>query len=181
MSQFARSLGVLVVAVSVAASIGTLNAKKPVEVPERWSFRFDDREWHLGNQAGNRQEAVREYVLAGQTVENWKELVTSHYFAHGVPLRDYFEQVKAGLSRGCPSLSTSVLEESDDNILFEWRHDGCQGYPPQHQIDRITRSGNGMLQLSFVEKTPQMSQEKRTAWLTILKAASVLPVDGSRP
>ena len=181
MSQFARSLGVLVVAMLVAASLGTSNAKKPVEVPERWSFRFDDREWHLGYQVANRQEAAREYVLVGQTIENWKELVTSHYFAHGVPLRDYFEQVKAGLSRGCPSLTTSVLEESDDNMLYEWRHDGCQSYPPQHQIDRVTRSGKGMLQLSFVEKTAQLSQEKRTAWLAILKAASILPVDGSQP
>jgi hypothetical protein len=66
-------------------------------------------------------------------------------------------------------------------MLYEWRHDGCQGYPPQHQIDRVTRSGKGMLQLSFVEKTPQLSQEKRTAWLAILKAASILPVDGSQP
>jgi len=181
MNPFARSLGVLVVAVLVAAAIGTSNAKKPVEAPEPWSFRFDDREWHLGNQAANRQEAVREYVLAGQTVDNWKELVTSHSFAHGVPPRDYFEQVKAGLSRGCPSLTISVLEESEDNMLYEWRHDGCHGYPPQHQIDRVTRSGKGMLQLSFVEKTPQLSQEKRTAWLAILKAASILPVDGSRP
>jgi hypothetical protein len=181
MSRFAQSLGVLVVTVLAAASIGNSNAKKPVEVPERWKFSFDNREWHLGNQAANRQEAVREYVPVSQTVEDWKELVTSHYFARGVPLHDYFEQVKAGLSRGCPSLSTSVLEESEDTIIYEWRHNGCQGYPPQHQIDRASRSGKEMLVLSFVEKTPQLSEEKRTAWLKILKDASILPADGLRP
>ena len=124
---------------------------------------------------------LREYVLVGQTVENWKELVTSHYFAHGVSLHIYFEQVKAGLSRGCPSLSISVLEESEDTILYEWQHDGCQGYPPQHEIDRATRSGKRTLKLSFVEKTTQLSPEKRNAWLTILKNASILPADGSGP
>jgi hypothetical protein len=181
MSRFARSLGVLVVAAVVAAAIGTSNAKKPVDAPERWSFKFDDREWKLGYQAANRQEAAREYVLAGQTVENWKELVTSHYFAHGVPLHDYFEQFKAGLARGCPSLKVSVIEESEDDMLYEWRHDGCQGYPPQHQLDRLTRSGSGMLVLSFVEKTPELSEAKRTAWLAILKAATVLQVEGPKP
>jgi hypothetical protein len=181
MNRFAPSLRVLVVMALAAASIGASNAKKLVEVPERWKFSFDTREWHLGHQAANRQEAIREYVVVGQTVDDWKELVTSHYFASGVPLHGYVEQVKAGLSRGCPSLSTSVLEESEDTIIWEWRHEGCQGYPPQHQIDRVSRSGKEMLVLSFVEKTPQLSQEKRTAWLKILQDASILPADGSRP
>ena len=87
----------------------------------------------------------------------------------------------ASLERGCPSLRISVLEESEDTILYEWQHDGCQGYPPQHEIDRATRSGKRMLVLSFVEKTTQLSPEKRKAWLTILKEASILPADGSGP
>jgi hypothetical protein len=165
--------------VLLALISSSANAKKPTEIPERWSFRFDDREWHLGYQAGNRQEAIREYVLVGQTVENWKELVTSHYFAHDVPLSSYFEQVKAGLARGCESLSISVLEESENTMLYEWRHDGCQGYPPQHQLERATRTGKETLVLSFVEKTPQLSPEKRSAWLTILKDASIPPADSS--
>ncbi len=182
MRQFTRSFAVLVVVTAlVAALIGSSSAKEPVEAPERWSFRFYGRDWQLGHQAANRQEAVREYVLVGQTVEDWKELVTSHSYAHGVPLRPYFEQVKAGLSQGCPSLRISVLEESEDTIIYEWQHDGCQGYPAQHQLDRASRSGKRMLVLSFVEKTPQLSPEKRTAWLAILKEATIPPADKSGP
>ena len=172
---------VLVLGVLIAPSVGAPDAKKPADVPERWTFRFDDRQWELGHQAANRQEAIREYVLAGQTVENWQELVTSHYFAHGVPPRSYFEQLKAGLSPGCPSLSISVLEESEDNILFEWRHNGCQGFPAQHQVERATRSGTMTLVLSFVQKTNELAPEKRGAWLAILKDASIQPTGGAKP
>jgi len=38
-----------------------------------------------------------------------------------------------------------------------------------------------MLVLSFVEKTTQLSPEKRNAWLKILKDASIQPADGSGP
>jgi hypothetical protein len=157
------------------AGWGTTYATDAPKVPERWSFRFDARKWHLGHQAADGQQAIREYVLSGQTVQNWSELVTSHYVAGGVSPRALFKQFRRDLSRGCPSLRVSVIEESDDNILFEWQHEGCQGYPAQHELRRIKRGKTGTLVLSYVEKTKQLAAEKRTAWLSIMKAAKVRP------
>jgi hypothetical protein len=144
-------------------------------VPERWSFSFDTRQWQLGYQAANRQDAIREYVLHAQTVDNWSELVTSLYFAGDVAPRPLFEQAQHDLSRDCPSLRVSIIEESPETIIFEWQHEGCHGYPAQHEIRRISKGKTGTLTLSFVEKTKQLSAEKRSTWLSIIEAATVKP------
>lgn len=172
MRRFLSPLLGILATLFVAGCATTTTTK---EVPERWTFEFDSRQWQLGYQTANRQQAIREYVLAGQTVQNWSELVTSLYIANNVAPRALFEQMRRDLSVGCPSLRTSVLEESSDSLTFEWQHDGCQGQPAQHEIRRITSGKKGMFTLSFVEKTPQLSTEKRATWISLIKAASVPP------
>ena len=170
------TLSLTVLGAMVLAGCATSYTSSPSrQVPERWNFAFDSREWRVGYQADNRQQAVREYVLPGQTVHNWRELVTSHYSVQQVAVSAMFEEMKLRLSRDCPSLRVSIIEESADNILYEWQHDGCQGYPPQHELRRITRSLNGTLMLSYVAKTPQLSAETRSTWISIIKAAKVRP------
>jgi Domain of unknown function (DUF4124) len=36
------------------------------EVPERWGFTFDSGTWHVGYQATDGHQAIREYVLQGE-------------------------------------------------------------------------------------------------------------------
>lgn len=169
------SVWVGVFVASLLTGCATTDTTGSREVPERWSFAFDSRQWQLGHQAGNPQKAIREYVLTGETVQNWSELVTSFYSAGDVAPRAVFEQFRHEMSRGCPSLRVSIIEESADTMIFEWQHDGCQGYPAQHEIRRISRSKRGVLSLSFVEKARQLAAEKRTTWISILKAATIRP------
>ena len=69
------------------ASLLAQAAEKPVssttldvqEVPERWKFTFDSRQWQLGYQGVTNRESIREYVLQRETVEAWSELVTSFF------------------------------------------------------------------------------------------------------
>lgn len=155
MKACVSTIGCLIVAVFISGCATT-----PRHAPERWNCNFDSRQWQLGYQAATDSQAIREYVLPGQTVHNWTELVTSQYFARDVSPKALFEQFTLQVSRGCPSLRTSIIEESNDTIIFEWQHDGCQGRPPQHEIRRSSSSHTGVLGLAFVEKTSQLSREK---------------------
>jgi hypothetical protein len=142
---------------------------------EPWVFQFDSRHWQLGSQSGDGSRNIREYVLSGQTVDNWSELVTSGYWAVLVSPRSHFEYFRRLMLHDCPAARISVIEESADTILFEWQHDGCGSYPAQHELRRISRCRTGMFVLSFVEKTPQLSAEKRATWISIIKSAHVRP------
>src|SRR5262249_24608410 len=115
------SVFVMISAGTVLTGCSTFHTTTTREVPERWSFAFDARPWQLGYQAANGQQTIREYVLSGQPVQNWSELVTSQYLAGKVSPRAVFEQFRHDISRGCPSLRLSVIEESADRILFEWQ------------------------------------------------------------
>ena len=43
---------------------------------ERPKLYFDDRNWEIGYQASNHISSLIEYVLKGETVHNWSELVS---------------------------------------------------------------------------------------------------------
>ncbi len=140
--------------------------------PEVWTFNFDSRPWKLGHQAANAEETIREYVLQGETVEAWSELVTSHSLARVVEPKAVVETMKALQSKDCPSFRSAILEESAASVLYEWQHKGCRGFPSQHEIRRIARSSRGTLFLAYVAKTEQLSAEQRRSWISILKNAA---------
>jgi hypothetical protein len=147
------------------------------EVPERWKFNFDSRRWQLGSQSTDGQQSIRQYILQGDTVEAWNELVTSFYHQGTLPPKAIFENMKNQLSKNCPSLHISVIEESATSILFEWRHKGCGGFPPQHEIKRIAQNSSGVLFLAYVAKTEQLSEERQKSWVSILREATLVTDD----
>jgi hypothetical protein len=141
--------------------------------PERWNFNFDSRKWHLGSQGANKDSTLREYVLEGQTVDNWQELVSSQSSAVRVKPRVMYDYFKSQISQDCPSLQIFIIEESMDNILFEWKHGGCQEFPAQDEIQRIVLTPNGTFVLHYAAKTPQLTSEVRDTWISIIKSATV--------
>jgi hypothetical protein len=160
----------LVNATLCAAQSSTTSATQ--EVLEPWSFNFDSRPWKLGHQEANNQGSLREYVLEGETVEAWSELVTSMFVSGNDAVKDVFKRVKRLLSQDCPSLRLTVIEDSSTNVLFEWQHKGCRGYPPQHELKRIAQGRGGILSLSYVAKTAELSDERRNSWISILRTAA---------
>ena len=71
----------------------------------------------------------------------------------------------------------STIDEWADSLIFEWQNDGCWGSPAEPEIRRVSRVESGILTLSFVERTRQLSAEKRNTWIAIIKDAAVRPDD----
>ena len=153
----------------------TYSVEQSIEVPERWMVNFDGRPWQVGYQAADGRLAVREYVLPGETVHAWTELVTSLYAMKNISVNAWFEEFKKPLSQRCPSSRFLINEESTDNLIYEWQHDGCLAEPMQHEIRRLTRGRKGMLSLSYGQKTRMLAPETRDAWLSIIRTATIKP------
>ena len=47
---------------------------------ERANPEFDHRHWQLGWSRNNGEAIFEEYVLEGETVENWSELITIQFY-----------------------------------------------------------------------------------------------------
>lgn len=158
--------------ISDQVEMGAPKAAATQDVPEVWKFNFDLRPWKLGYQASNGEEAIREYVIPGETVEAWSELVTSHAFTRIMEPKALLENMRALQSKDCPSFRSAILEESPASVLYEWQHKGCRGFPPQHEIRRIARTSRGTLILAYVAKTEKLKEEQHRAWISILKNAA---------
>lgn len=84
--------------------------------------RFDGRAWTVGHHNQNQSQDLTEYVLPGESVENWRELITRTIFndpTHVVSLSAFVEQVHESLAAGCPSLAWSVIKQEQNAITFE--------------------------------------------------------------
>jgi hypothetical protein len=152
---------------------------------------FDGRGWAVGNRESNGVQTLIEYVLPGQNVENWRELVTSQVFSPAVPLAPFVERLRASLSQGCPSLVWNVIRHEEKTLIYEWRDSGCGGFEPQYELGRITIEERSLYRLAYAIKTKKpLSADKRSAWLEILErvppaeravSASANAAEQSRP
>jgi hypothetical protein len=131
--------------------------------------KFDGRGWTVGNQQRTARQVLTEYVLPGQTVENWKELVSSSVFPQPVPIAPFVERLRASLSQGCSSLVWNTIRQDERTAVFEWWDAGCGGFPPTYEIDRVTLEKDGLFRLAYAVKTRgPLPPERRQTWLAIL-------------
>jgi hypothetical protein len=130
---------------------------------------FDGRGWTVGHQQANDKQSLTEYVLPGQTVDNWRELVTSTVFFQPVPVARLVDEIHRLMSRDCPSLVWNVIRQDETTAVFEWRDSGCGGFESQTEIDRITIEKDGLYRLAYAVKTKApLPADKRKQWLGIL-------------
>ena len=130
---------------------------------------FDGRGWVVGHQQRNANESLTEYVLPGQNVDNWRELVTSTVFFTPVPVDRLVEQIHTLMSKDCPSLVWNVIRHDEKSVVFEWRDSGCGGFESQTELDRITLEKDGLYRLAYaVKTTTPLPSDRRKQWLAIL-------------
>ena len=111
--------------------------------------------------------ASLEYVLPGQTVDNWKELVTSEVFFKPMPIAVCRQAVRGeGLSRLSVPRFT-VIRQDEQTAVVEWRDSGCGGWEPSSELARFAIEKDGVYRLAYSVKG-SMKPEKRKEWMGIL-------------
>lgn len=138
---------------------------------------FDGRSWELGWSQNKEGMVYQEYVLDGETVENWSELVTIQFFPglNNNTNPDVFEaSQKAHMSLVCPSINWESLYQSENERIWKWSITGCQGQPDQSEIAMLKRTDEGFHVWHYAIKKSPIPSEKEQAWLEKLKAIEVI-------
>jgi hypothetical protein len=113
-----------------------------------------------------------EYVVDGDSVENWKELITIQYFPglqKKTNLDIYEAMTRRNLALICPSIKWEPLSQSSDERIWKWSIEGCQGQPDQSEIARAKRTDEGIHVWHYAIKESPMSSDKGNIWLEKLK------------
>jgi len=138
---------------------------------------FDDRSWKLGWSQNKGEAVYEEYVLDGENVENWSELITIQFFPglNKSTNPDIFEAgQKTNLSSVCPSINWESLYQSENERIWKWSIAGCQGQPDQSEIARLRKTDEGFHVWHYAIKKSPIPSEQGKVWLEKLKAIEVV-------
>ncbi|HEX5871340.1 MAG TPA: hypothetical protein VFY65_13025 [Longimicrobium sp.] len=171
MARRTRGMAALV----VLAGCATLEI--PNVPPRTVELRLDPAEWQQVLHAHDGGISVREYAAPGERAEAWTRLVSvqvysdTHLAYPGV--RPALSECRAVLQATCPGAEWTVLRESEQDAVYEWRTAGCPSEPDQHEVGRVMHGGGTWARISFSMKG-RMDAATRDAWLRQLEEARLM-------
>ncbi len=111
---------------------------------------------------------IVEYTRQGETVEQWKELVTAQVYPLGPKVKEVVEGMKTHLRRDCPSVVWQVISEKENDEMIEWSNTQCANLDFQHELMRTYISGKQLNVLRYTTKKIPISPKVREEWIGIL-------------
>lgn len=143
---------------------------------ETIQLETDDRQWTLGFEDHQTDQGILEYVLPGEVVENWSELVTINYYKglQGPEIMDKFvSSMEGGIRSQCQDVTWTPLSKAEGSVSYEWTVKNCQGNPDQSETARVIQGEKGLYVLHYASKTVPIPEEKRSVWQKNLSSAQV--------
>jgi hypothetical protein len=160
----------VVLAGCATAGVGTY-------APQHVELRLDPAEWTLARRSGDAQLSVAEYVAPGESIERWARFVSVQTFADArVPYpgaRWAMSECRSLLLARCPGATWTVLRDSDQDALYEWKVAGCPAEPDQHEVGRVMNGRGTWARTTFSVKG-QMDAATRDEWLRRLSSARLV-------
>jgi hypothetical protein len=143
---------------------------------EKATIAFDGRSWKQGFHADAGTRAITEYVLPGETVNGWTELVSVQTFP-GAQERKTLAAIAGGfkdkLQKECPDALWRVLKESQDELMYEYRTTGCRGWDDQHEIAKLMMGRSAIFRVSYTNRRLPLHDEQRARWVALVGSGRV--------
>jgi hypothetical protein len=133
-------------------------------------------EWQVAHHAEDGGNTITEFVLAGDDIHSWKQLVTIQKFVGSEKSspKQELDALKKLRERECPGATDwNVIEKDESSILYEWHAKPCQGWPEQNEIARIIFGKHVRYFLRYTVKAPALAPETRTQWIQAFSSAAI--------
>ncbi len=126
--------------------------------------------WKLANSASARDATTLELVKEGDSIDDWKELITIQTMVRPKSMHsldEFYFKLKAGLEKDCPGVTNwHVIEQTEAGMTYEWSNSGpCMGQPEQTEIARILWSKKSLWALHYARKAKELPKDDRDQWL----------------
>lgn len=139
----------------------------------------DEREWQVGYSNTEGNQVILEYVIAGETVQNWSELVTMQVISNVSPaysadkfVTDIANQHKSK-NPGCTTVSHKILASTPTEILYEQELADCAPYRDEYSIRKAIRGPRTLTEVSY-SKTTALSDNEKRKWAEIVGRTTFL-------
>jgi hypothetical protein len=146
---------------------------------EKLNFTIDDRNWNLDyyDEDTNNGMAIAEFVLENETVENWSELYTIHYYEGG----KLYMTPESFISNMDASIREEVTGQIDFQSYDVTAEEGFYEFyihddpiePNQHEVARLFYAGDDMFLVRYTRIGEPMDDATKMKWVTSLKQVTV--------
>lgn len=142
---------------------------------------FDDRKWELGWSANkvtnsNDESVFDEYIIKGESINNWSELVTIQFFSglhKNVTLETFENEVKNSVRTSCPEAEWINYEQKKDERVAYFAIKNCQVQQDQSEIIRLINTDKGIHVFHYAIKKSPMPDSNKQIWMKNLKDIKV--------
>jgi len=140
--------------------------------------------WKEISRSVSENSGMVERIPAGQSIENWSELICIQYQkfdnAKGLCIEDLVNEFRKNTLNSYPGnkVSWKIIDNSANAIIYEWiLHKPYKDIPPQHEIARIFLTKNGEFhRIGFTRQHTVMTEEERNKWIKSLReSTNVVP------
>lgn len=133
---------------------------------EKLNIAFDERAWQLAWGKSTGSITTVEYVPGGDSIEHWKELITSQYFPNlqnKASPKEFADLIVQDLKDSGFKPIVQFLQESPEQVIFEFQIKSPKNQI-QDEIQMITKDNKGLYVLHYVVKKTDMGAETRAKW-----------------
>lgn len=148
-------------------------------------FPKDERDWKQGHATTGANPVTFEYVLPGETVQNWTELVSVQILSGislNVDVAKFVADVEAqhkSRKPGCAQVRHQILASTPISMLYEQTLVDCAPLRNEYSIRKTIRGLRAMSEVSYA-RTSEFSEAERKKWVEIVGKTGFLP-DCSKP
>ncbi|AEH46493.1 hypothetical protein [Parageobacillus thermoglucosidasius] len=140
---------------------------------EQMDLKFDERKWVLDHFDSANGESIWEFVLEGESVENWTELYTIHRFEKmnsTVGLKSWLEAYKQALAEATNGHFTfHTFESTGQEEIYEFIVKDAKVQDDQHEVARLFAQGDDLYLVRYTKLGEAMPDKTRDEWIQRLK------------
>ncbi|MCD4781740.1 MAG: tetratricopeptide repeat protein [Candidatus Omnitrophica bacterium] len=131
---------------------------------------FDGRVWEMGFRKEKPDSRITEYVLMGETVEDWNELVTVNEFfglQKDLNAGQFMRAIKNNLTKICKEIEWREINSTYHDVLYRFNARQCQGQADFFEIARIILTVDRIYTMHYASKR-MLTTDKIEQWSEIL-------------
>jgi hypothetical protein len=156
------------------------NSMRGVRISESIGpFPKDEREWKEGHATKDTNPLTIEYVIPGETVQNWSELITVQILSN-VSLNIDAARFVAAVEKqhrskkpGCAVITQRVLSSTPTSVMYEQSLVNCAPFRDEYSIRKVIRGPLAMSEVSY-SKTSELTGEEKKKWSEIVAKTDVM-------
>jgi hypothetical protein len=135
----------------------------------------DERDWKIGASGKLGNIIFQEWVVAGETIHNWTEMVVAEtHNNQPVSIHTFLISKRQSLRRRCANVTQDVISETTNGTVVERTLMGCTGdRGEEHQIARLVPGPRSLTNIMYVRTTLFPDRATKEKWLALLGRARI--------